>query len=149
GFFIRSLIAGSAATKFGSPLPCKRRGDQGMRAAAVRSRATSVMTCGGVLLFGFMTIASVTAFPATAQAKRTSGSMRHPETVSQDVAFFPWRRVPAHSIFLKELNSGRVIYQHESGKRLSPASLTKIMSALVILEQGRLDHLVTVSPTAA
>jgi D-alanyl-D-alanine carboxypeptidase (penicillin-binding protein 5/6) len=57
--------------------------------------------------------------------------------------------VPAHSILLKELNTGRVLYEHEPGKRLSPASLTKIMSALVILEHGRLDDLVTVSPAAA
>jgi D-alanyl-D-alanine carboxypeptidase (penicillin-binding protein 5/6) len=61
----------------------------------------------------------------------------------------PWRKVPAHSILLKELNSGRVLYEHDSGKRLSPASLTKIMSALVILEQGRLDDQVTVSKNAA
>ena len=69
--------------------------------------------------------------------------------ISEDNHHLPWRRVPAHSILLKELNSGRVLYQHDSGKRLSPASLTKIMSALVILEHGRLDDLVTVSPAAA
>jgi D-alanyl-D-alanine carboxypeptidase (penicillin-binding protein 5/6) len=61
----------------------------------------------------------------------------------------PWRTVPAHSILLKELRSGRVLYEHESEKRLSPASLTKIMSALVILEQGRLDDQATVSKNAA
>lgn len=61
----------------------------------------------------------------------------------------PWRSAPAHSILLKELRSGRVLYQHESEKRLSPASLTKIMSALVILEKGRLDDQVTVSRNAA
>jgi D-alanyl-D-alanine carboxypeptidase (penicillin-binding protein 5/6) len=32
---------------------------------------------------------------------------------------------------------------------MSPASLTKIMSALVILERGQLDDLVTISPNAA
>jgi D-alanyl-D-alanine carboxypeptidase (penicillin-binding protein 5/6) len=69
--------------------------------------------------------------------------------MSTDGSFLLWRRVPAHSILLKELNSGRVLYQHESGRRLSPASLTKIMSALVILEQGHSDDLVTVSPSAA
>lgn len=60
-----------------------------------------------------------------------------------------WKRIPAHSILLKELNSGRVLYQHAVGKRLSPASLTKIMSALIILENGQLDDLVTVSKKAA
>ena len=86
--------------------------------------------------------------PATVQAKRASGKTRQLHTVSEDQSL-PWRRVPAHSILLKELNTGRVLYEHESGKRLSPASLTKIMSALVILEHGRLDDLVTVSPAAA
>ena len=40
-----------------------------------------------------------------------------------------WRHVPAHSILLKELKTGTTLYQFESGKKLSPASLTKIMSA--------------------
>ncbi|HNA85641.1 MAG: D-alanyl-D-alanine carboxypeptidase [Nitrospira sp.] len=60
-----------------------------------------------------------------------------------------WRHVPAHSILLKELKTGTTLYQFESEKRLSPASLTKIMSALVILEYGHLDDEVTVSPKAA
>jgi D-alanyl-D-alanine carboxypeptidase (penicillin-binding protein 5/6) len=61
----------------------------------------------------------------------------------------PWRIAPAHGILLKELNSGRVLYEHDAAKRMSPASLTKIMSALVILEKGQLDDLVTISPNAA
>src|SRR6185312_14089325 len=83
------------------------------------------------------------------QAKRASGKPRPLHIVSEENQSLPWRRVPAHSILLKELNTGRVLYEHESAKRLSPASLTKIMSALVILEHGRLDDLVTVSPAAA
>jgi D-alanyl-D-alanine carboxypeptidase (penicillin-binding protein 5/6) len=61
----------------------------------------------------------------------------------------PWKRIPAHSILLKELRSGRILFEHEVEKRLSPASLTKIMSALIILEKGRLDDLATVSRNAA
>ena len=84
---------------------------------------------------------------ALAQKERFSASQAYP--VGADGRPLPWRKVPAHSILLKELNSGRVLYEHESGKRLSPASLTKIMSALVILELGRLDDQVTVSKNAA
>ena len=73
---------------------------------------------------------------ALAHKERLSASQAHP--VGADGRPLPWRKVPAHSILLKELNSGRVLYEHESGKRLSPASLTKIMSALVILELGQL-----------
>jgi D-alanyl-D-alanine carboxypeptidase (penicillin-binding protein 5/6) len=87
--------------------------------------------------------------PQDAEAKRVARGAKHVHAVGSTADAFPWRRVPAHSILLKELNSGRVLYEHEPGKRLSPASLTKIMSALVILEQGRLDDFVTISPTAA
>jgi D-alanyl-D-alanine carboxypeptidase (penicillin-binding protein 5/6) len=78
------------------------------------------------------------------QAERRAG-----RAVNLPTQSLPWRTVPAHSILLKELRSGRVLYEHESEKRLSPASLTKIMSALVILEQGRLDDQATVSKNAA
>lgn len=61
----------------------------------------------------------------------------------------PWKRIPAHSILLKELRSGRILFEHGIEKRLSPASLTKIMSALIILEKGRLNDLATVSRDAA
>lgn len=62
---------------------------------------------------------------------------------------FQWKKVPAHSVLLKDLKTGRVLYEYESAKRLSPASLTKIMSALVILEKGDLDEYATVSRNAA
>jgi D-alanyl-D-alanine carboxypeptidase (penicillin-binding protein 5/6) len=68
---------------------------------------------------------------------------------SQAAYRLPWRRVPAHSILLKELKSGATLYEFDSERRLSPASLTKIMSALVILEHGRLGEEVTVSSKAA
>lgn len=92
----------------------------------------------------------VLLLPAIVHAKKRAGGKARPlHIASQDHQPLLWRRVPAHSILLKELNTGRVLYEHEPGKRLSPASLTKIMSALVILEHGRLDDLVTVSPAAA
>lgn len=82
------------------------------------------------------------------------GKEVQPEGVTSfPVSYVPqalhWKRIPAHSILLKELKSGRVLYHHNAEKRLSPASLTKIMSALIILENGRLDDLVTVSKNAA
>jgi len=98
----------------------------------------AVMFCSGAMLA-----------PSVAHAKRIIVKDRQGHTLGQENRGLPWRRVPAHSILLKDLNSGRVLYEHEPGKRLSPASLTKIMSALVILEQGSMDDLVTVSPAAA
>lgn len=107
-------------------------------------RFVAAMLCSGILVAGL-----ASTMPSPAEAKRSSVSSRSSRVSSSDGTALPWRRVPAHSILLKELNSGRVLYEHESAKRLSPASLTKIMSALVILERGRLEDLVTVSPTAA
>ncbi|MBH0183987.1 MAG: hypothetical protein HP477_00795, partial [Nitrospira sp.] len=79
--------------------------------------------------------------PPTVSAKAIHHN-RHNGEVAQDTGVsyrdLPWRTVPAHSVLLKELRSGRVLYEHESEKRMSPASLTKIMSALVILERGHL-----------
>jgi D-alanyl-D-alanine carboxypeptidase (penicillin-binding protein 5/6) len=57
--------------------------------------------------------------------------------------------VPAHSILLKDLKSGTTLYQFEPNRRMSPASLTKIMSSLVILQYGRLSDEVVVSAKAA
>jgi len=103
-----------------------------------------------VCLAALLLLCSATIFMpsmALAHKERFSALQAHP--VGADGRPLPWRKVPAHSILLKELNSGRVLYEHESGKRLSPASLTKIMSALVILERGQLDDQVTVSKNAA
>ena len=102
------------------------------------------------VLFGVLSFLTVLVVPTTPVHAKQPVAKHKPESiVVEPRQGLPWRRVPAQSILLKELNSGRVLYEHEPGKRLSPASLTKIMSALVILEQGRLNDLATVSPKAA
>ena len=58
-------------------------------------------------------------------------------------------RIPAHSILLKDLSTGRTLYEYQAQRRVPPASLTKIMSALVILEHGQLHEPATVSRKAA
>jgi len=44
---------------------------------------------------------------------------------------------------------GRVLWAANANERLAPASLTKMMTALVLLESNRLDDIVTVSRAAA
>jgi D-alanyl-D-alanine carboxypeptidase (penicillin-binding protein 5/6) len=111
---------------------------------------------GGILRWA----APLVAFASTMASVQISGvptasaaSPQHGKqaayTVGSPARSLPWRKVPAHSILLKELRSGRVLYEHAAEKRLSPASLTKIMSALVILERGRLADQATVSKNAA
>jgi len=122
-----------------------------------RSRAcrnpSPVRQCLGVFGFGMaLALYLLAGSPSTLFAK-SSHHNRHSEETVQDAGAsprdLPWRTVPAHSVLLKELRSGRVLYEHESEKRMSPASLTKIMSALVILERGHLDEQATISKNAA
>ena len=101
-----------------------------------------------LLTIGFLTIVLSGSWWISPVSAREHHAVRS-HAVSMSPRPFPSKQVPAHSILLKELRSGRILFEHESGKRLSPASLTKIMSALVILEKGRLDDLVTVSRNAA
>lgn len=102
---------------------------------------------GAMLVCLLWGLAAIMPSPVSAQKARIPASQAY--TIVPSGHSLPWRKVPAHSILLKELNSGRILYEHDSGKRLSPASLTKIMSALVILEKGQLDDQVTVSTNAA
>ncbi len=44
---------------------------------------------------------------------------------------------------------GDAMWEHAAGERLAPASLTKLMTAVLVAETGRLDEVVTVSPRAA
>ncbi len=53
--------------------------------------------------------------------------------------------ISAQSAILTDLDSGRVLYEKNSGERRAIASITKIMTALVALEHCDLEELVTVS----
>lgn len=109
----------------------------------------SSLACTAGLLSVFLLSVAATFTPSIALAQSVSAQPAHVRAVTAPHQPLPWRIAPAHGILLKELNSGRVLYEHDAGKRMSPASLTKIMSALVILEKGQLDDLVTISPNAA
>ncbi len=47
--------------------------------------------------------------------------------------------VLSKAAILIDENSGRVLYQKSADLRMSPASLTKIMTALLVIEDGDLD----------
>lgn len=57
--------------------------------------------------------------------------------------------VTADAAVLMDAATGRVFYAKNPHQRRPPASLTKIMTALLALEYGNLDDVVTVSPRAA
>lgn len=59
-------------------------------------------------------------------------------------------RVPARSyIVLLPRNNGEVLWSRDPDKRLPEASLTKIMTAILVLKTSRLDAIETVSRSAA
>lgn len=63
-------------------------------------------------------------------------------TVDPAVAAEPY--ISAYSAILMEADTGQVLFEKEMHKRREPASLTKIMTAILALEYGRLEEVVTV-----
>lgn len=59
--------------------------------------------------------------------------------------------LPSHiqgeSVYLMNLQSGQVLYSKNPDEKLAPASTTKIMTALIALELGNLNDIVTASKT--
>ncbi len=56
--------------------------------------------------------------------------------------------IKASALYLVELKSGRVLLEKDAAKRLPPASLTKIMTALVALESAPLQEVVKIDRRA-
>ena len=56
--------------------------------------------------------------------------------------------VKASALYLIELQSGRVLLEKHATRRLPPASLTKIMTALIALESAPLQEIVKIDPRA-
>src|SRR5919201_3267252 len=107
----------------------------------------SVLASG--ILFGVFSVSS-DAFSSSLPAS-SSPTLGSPARVVGTYKPFGSLRgyAGAHSVLLKDLATGRTLYAYEAERRLSPASLTKIMSALVILEYGHLEDHVLVTPHAA
>ena len=57
--------------------------------------------------------------------------------------------ITAKSAIVIEASTGKVLYAKEAEERRYPASTTKMMTLIVALENGKLNDLVTTSPTAA
>ena len=54
--------------------------------------------------------------------------------------------ISARAAIVVEYPSGRILYTKDEHARLAPASTTKIMTAILALEYGKLDDLVTATP---
>ena len=56
--------------------------------------------------------------------------------------------VDAKAALLLDLNTGRTVYEQDADVRVYPASLTKIMTCLIALENGNLSDIITVDESA-
>lgn len=56
--------------------------------------------------------------------------------------------ITAPNLILAETNTGRIIYERNADERIYPASLTKLMTAILVVENCELDEIVTVSENA-
>ena len=57
--------------------------------------------------------------------------------------------VAAHGAILMDAKTGRVLWEKNSGNPMAMASTTKIMTAIIALENGNLEDVVTISQRAA
>lgn len=58
-------------------------------------------------------------------------------------------QIAAKAAVLMDASSGRVLYEVNARQRMSPASVTKIMTGLIVAEKGDLNREVTISQIAA
>ncbi|MBV5321932.1 MAG: D-alanyl-D-alanine carboxypeptidase, partial [Sulfuricurvum sp.] len=52
-------------------------------------------------------------------------------------------KLNVEALIVKKLTTSEIIYDKEALKEVKPASLTKIMTAMLAIEQGNLDRPVT------
>lgn len=57
--------------------------------------------------------------------------------------------ITADAAIVMDVATGKIIYEKNSAKQEYPASLTKMMTCILALENGRFNDIVTVSPYAA
>lgn len=88
---------------------------------------------GGLLFAAVLT--SILALPFAARATEPVNAPDQPV-------------VRASALYLVELQSGRVLLQQNATRRLPPASLTKIMTALIALEAAPLQQVVKIDRRA-
>jgi len=59
-----------------------------------------------------------------------------------------FKEITAQNLLLGEMNTERVLYEKNANEKIYPASLTKLMTAILVVENCELDEIVTVSENA-
>ena len=72
------------------------------------------------------------------------------DTATQEaiVSADPNFTVASKAALLIDLNTGRTVYEQDADERVYPASLTKIMTCLIALENGNLSDVITIDEAA-
>ena len=104
------------------------------------------------LLALFLCLMILTA-PALAAAEPAASapedaSQTAAEPSSEAVSAAPEYHANAKAALLIDLNTGRTIYEQDADEQVYPASLTKIMTCLLALENGNLSDTVTITENA-
>jgi len=69
-------------------------------------------------------------------------------TLLQTSTYAVQLNLSAKSAILVEVSTGRIIYEKGSRMQMFPASTTKIMTAILVIENSNLSDMVTVSESA-
>ena len=56
--------------------------------------------------------------------------------------------ISAPNLLLAETNTGRILYERNADEKIYPASLTKLMTAILVVENCELDEIVSISENA-
>lgn len=66
----------------------------------------------------------------------------------QTISFADEVSIKSKAAILVEVSTGRILYEKNSIEKMWPASTTKIMTAILVIEKGNLNDMVTVTETA-
>src|SRR5687767_5756075 len=69
-----------------------------------------------------------------------------PAFASSPAQATPEPQISAKAAIVVEYPSGKIIYQKGAHEQLAPASTTKILTAILAMERGKLNEIVTVAP---
>ena len=66
------------------------------------------------------------------------------ENIQEDI----FKDISAPNLLLAETNTGKILYERNADEKIYPASLTKLMTSILVVENCELDEIVTVSEKA-
>ena len=105
-----------------------------------KNRVVALFLCAALLLSGF-TNTMVKAAGATGKQTTTAQKSKWPSGPSKS-------SLSSDSAIVMELSTGTILYRKNIHKQHYPASITKIMTAMLTAENCSLDETVTFSKTA-